>query len=143
MTFRKIHNNIRYAFQSRVVSSSDNLGTSDVAWDNTGFNTHDAGDGGAWVRLTILNSESEVINLGSTNLRTAGIIVSSIFVPAEQGDKLGLTIADEVVSAFNSKTIELSGNTVITRNPTVASIGRDGSWYQINVSIPFHSDHAT
>ena len=142
MTYQAIHNAIRNQFQTAVVDASSNLASNDIAWDNTAFNTHDAGDSGAWVRFSILGGESEQIGLGSTTLRARGIIVASLFVTAEEGDKLGLEIADEIVSAFNTKSFTHSGNTVITQNPSVEPIGRDGAWYQINVSIPYLSDNA-
>ena len=117
MTIAKIHNNLRNHFQTAVVDASSNLASTDVAWDNVAFNAQKASDSGAWCRLQILT-------------------------PAEQGDKLALDIAGEIISACNSTTITLAGNTTILRTPSVNPVGRDGSWYQINVSIPFQSDHA-
>ncbi len=142
MTIAKIHNNLRNHFQTAVVDVSSNLASTDVAWDNVAFNAQKASDGGAWCRLQILTGESSGLSLGSTAVRAQGIMLASIFTPAEQGDKLALDIAGEIISACNSTTITLAGNTTILRTPSVNPVGRDGSWYQINISIPFQSDHA-
>ena len=143
MTFQKMHNNLRNHFKTAVVDTSSNLADTDVAWDNTAFNSHRAGDDKAWCRLQILTGESEGLNLGNDQIRAQGIMLASIFTPAEEGDKLALELADEIVSACNSKTITLAGNTTILRTPSVNPIGREGAWYQINVSIPFQSDNVT
>ncbi len=142
MTFAKIHNNLRNHFNTAVVDVSSKLGDDDIAWDNVAYNKQKASDGTAWVRLQILTGESFGLSLGSTAIRAQGIMLASIFTPAEQGDKLALEIADEIVSACNSTTITLAGNTTILRTPSINPVGRDGAWYQINVSMPFQSDHA-
>lgn len=142
MTFSAIHNNIRNHFKTAVVDVSASLSADSIAWDNVAFDNQKASDATAWCRLQILQGESSGLSLGSTAVRAQGFMLASIFTPAEQGDKLALEIADEIVSACNSTTITLAGNTTILRTPSVNPIGRDGAWYQINVSVPFQSDQA-
>tara|TARA_R100000458_G_C8278525_1_gene254894 strand:+ start:11119 stop:11547 length:429 start_codon:yes stop_codon:yes gene_type:complete len=142
MGYEATHNAIRNRFNANFVATTDTLGTDDVAWDNTTFETHDDGDTSAWVRFQVLDGESQIRNLGGTTARTLGLAVASVFVQAGQGDKLGLEITDEIVTAFKGVTHTYGGVTVNFRTPSVSTIGRDGSWWQINVTIPFYTDDA-
>jgi len=142
MTFVTVHNAIRNRFSANVVASSSAIGTDDVVYDNIGFEAHDAGDSALWVRFQILTGESEVRELGSSVARTTGIALASVFSLAGRGDNLSLGLVDEIVSAFKSTTHTYGGATIVFRTPSVQHIGRDGSWWQTNVSIPFYTDDA-
>ena len=144
MTFQAVHNNIRNRFKDNFIDTSSNVGTDDIAWDNATFEEHDDGTAsdGIWCRFQILNGESEIRNLGGTIARTVGVALASVFIPSGRGDKIGLVVADEIVSAFKGVTHTYGGVTVNFRTPSVQSIGRDGSWFQINVTIPYFTDDA-
>jgi len=142
MTFVTVHNAIRNRFNTSVVASSSAIGTDDVVYDNIGFEAHDSGDSALWVRFQILTGESEVRELGSTVARTTGIALASVFSILGRGDNLSLGLVDEIVSAFKATTHTYGGATIVFRTPSVQHIGRDGSWWQTNVSIPFYTDDA-
>tara|TARA_R100000458_G_C8242797_1_gene221397 strand:+ start:678 stop:1106 length:429 start_codon:yes stop_codon:yes gene_type:complete len=142
MTFATLHNAIRNRFNDNVVATSSAIGTDDVAYDNVEFDSHDTGESALWVRFQILTGESELRELGSTTARTTGIALASVFSLAGRGDNLSLGLVDEIVSAFKAVTHTYSGTTVVFRTPSVQHIGRDGTWWQTNVTIPFYTDDA-
>ena len=142
MTYTTVHNAIRNKFTTGVVNVSSAIGSDDVAWDNVGFDEHDSGTSAIWVRFQIDTAFSEVRELGSTAARTEGLVLASVFGLAGRGDSMVLGLCDEIVSAFKSSTHTYSGTTVVFRTPSVQHIGRDGSWWQTNVSVPFFTDDA-
>ena len=141
MTFEAVHNTIRNRFNAQLVTGGS-LAADDVAWDNLAFDTHNEGDSSKWVRLNVIPGESESLGLGSSLMRVEGYVQASVFLTIDKGDKLALELADEIVAAFNSVTETYSGNTVVFRTPSDQNVGREGSWWQVNVLIPFYSDNA-
>lgn len=91
-----------------------------------------------WIRLTILSGATMLIDLGATKrYTTPGVAQASIFVPAGEGDKEALQIADTIVSAF--RTTDDSG--VVYQVPEKNTIGRgDTGFFQVNVLINFTFD---
>jgi hypothetical protein len=137
-----MHNAIRNKFTTGVVDTSSAIGSDDVSWDNVGFDEHDSGTSAMWVRFQIDTAFSEIRELGSVTARTEGIALASVFGLAGRGDSMVLELCDEIVSAFKSQTHTYGGTTVVFRTPSVSQIGRDGSWWQTNVTIPFYTDDA-
>lgn len=90
-----------------------------------------------WVRLTIAEGDSFQVSLGSTRrFRDTGVAIVQVFTALGSGDGEAREIADDVQAIF--KGITVSG--VIFRKPRAARIGPDGSFYQMNVTIPFQAD---
>jgi hypothetical protein len=141
VTFQAAHNTIRNHALALVAESSL-LGTDDVAWDNAPFSRQDGGDAGLWCRMAVNMGESRQRDLGSLVARTTGILLISVFVPAETGDKLALQFADEAVTHFKSAKATLSGTVVQFETPSVRAIGLRDSWWQVNVACPFFTDDA-
>lgn len=142
MGFVDIHNNIRGKFKTEVIDVSSTIGDDDVAWDNVVFDGHDASNTAVWVRFQVLTGESQSRELGSATARTSGVALASVFALVGGGDNLSLELVDEIVSAFRQSTNVASGTTVKFHTPSVQHIGRDGSWWQTNVTIPFTTDDA-
>lgn len=142
MSYSSMHNAIRNKFTTGVVDTSSAIGSDDVSWDNVGFDEHDSGTSAMWVRFQIDTAFSEIRELGSVTARTEGIALASVFGLAGRGDSMVLELCDEIVSAFKSQTHTYGGTTVVFRTPSVSQIGRDGSWWQTNVTIPFYTDDA-
>jgi hypothetical protein len=136
MTFLAVYQAISKKFDDEVGSVLSNFA---VAHDNAPF-TPPAASGSRWCRFSVLPGESEVRELGATKARTTGIALASIFVQVELGDKLALDAADSVVTAFKEKSYTHSGTLVFFQTPSVTTVGREGAWFQINVSIPWYSD---
>lgn len=116
-----------------------------VEWPNRPFNK--PAEGITWVRFTVLDVSSVQIEMGSpasnTN-RTFGSLVIQIFTPAGSGDGAGLGLADTLGALYRQQKFNFpddppSGH-VRMRNPVAKTIGRDGSYWQTNLIIPFHRD---
>ena len=112
-----------------------------VNWPNRVF---DKPLSGPWMRFTVIDAKSNQVETGSsrnTN-RVLGSLIIQIFVPDDTGDGQALEIAQEVGSAYRQKVLNFPDGSglVRTRNPTVRGIGVSDSFYQVNVSIPFHRD---
>ena len=148
--FRTLHNAVRSQFKTQVVDTSSLIGLDDVAWDNATFEGQDAADtnAGVWVRFQVLMGDSQQLDLGLAPAKTNGIALASVFTLGGAGDKVALTLADEVVSAFRKTTVAWDDasdgvlTNVVFQSPTVRNIGRDGAWFQTNVSIPFFTTDA-
>lgn len=142
MTYTAIHNGVRKHIGDNFADVTEKLTAADVVYDNTGYNKHKSSDTAAWVRVQILLGEAQGMALGTNDIRANGILLLSIFTTAGTGDKLALEVADEIVSICNHQTIKAVGATIFLRVPTVYQVGRDGAWYQTNVSVPLVSDNA-
>jgi hypothetical protein len=125
-----IHNAIRSRFKSQV---ADALGLA-VQYDNAPVARR---DGEQWMRLTIRDGEWRQQTIGAQRrYRNNGLAIASIFVPANQGDRDALTIADAIVSAFRGVTVD----DVRYLTPSVRSAGLQQNEWQVNVHIPFVAD---
>lgn len=91
-----------------------------------------------WARLSIIQGQSEQIAFGnvSRTWRHRGRAIVQVFVPIGKGDGTALEIARDAGAIFQGKT--LSG--VLFGAASIASVGKDGAFYQVNASIPFWSD---
>lgn len=91
-----------------------------------------------FVRLVIKSGDSFQRTLGnvSRRFRTPGVAFAQIHVPFGRGDKRGRQLADIVKAAFQGVTV--SG--VVFKMPSLREGGRQGSWLQFTVSIPFEFD---
>jgi hypothetical protein len=113
-------------------------------YDNAPFTLDESSDLtlNSWIRFTNIFGLSDQVQNGGegpsgNTYRTFGECIAQIFSKIESGDHNALTIANYIVTAFRSKTA--SG--VTYRTPYLRRIGRDGRWWQVNVHIPFYSDH--
>lgn len=90
-----------------------------------------------WVRVNVLTGTSRQVSFGSTNrFRTPGTLVIQIFLPIGRGTKDIDVVVDRIVTEFRAKT---EGG-VTYQTPQRIPQGRDGTFYQVNVNIPFYSD---
>lgn len=109
-------------------------------FDNVEFIKPDPQDRSVkWARLQILEGDTRQATLGSgtaNRYRTPGIMLVSLFVPAGVGDGKQRELADVISSKFRSVTYD----GVVFHTPRINPIGRDGEWYQVNVTCPFHAD---
>lgn len=125
--FEQIANHIRERYESQIT-----VGESiDTQFDNAPF---EIPEGGLWSQCIVRFGDREVSELGA-NLkhRTIGMLVGTIFVPVETGERDGLQAADKVKDAFRLVTVK----GVTFRAPTVRNVGRIGPWWQISTTVPF------
>ena len=138
MTFLSVAQAIRKKFDDEVTAALSNFV---VAHDNAPFAEPDV-SGTRWCRFSVLPGLSEGREIGCSGARTTGIALASVFVQAELGDKLALEAADSIVTAFRDTTYTNAGTTVVFQSPSLTNVGRDGAWFQLNISIPWYSDDA-
>lgn len=129
MSYQATHNAIRTRFAAQWT-------TTPIAYPNVEF-TPPAGDTG-WVRLTIEDADAFQVSMGApTNFyRHPGLIIVSVFVPLNRGDKQALEYADSIAAIFRSW--QTTG--IRACAPTVKRIGPDDKWYHVNVVVPFERD---
>jgi hypothetical protein len=92
-----------------------------------------------WARFNILEGDEQQIDIGAPSkiFRHSGILTVQVFAPLNNGAVSAIKVADAIADTFRN----WCGVTVTCRNASVRSIGNDGfGWYQINITIPFHSD---
>jgi len=93
-----------------------------------------------WVRVTVLTGETRQASISGAHRRwrTPGVVIVNVFTRAGMGEKDGLEIADDVVSALQGVTV--SG--VVLQAASVEFIGTDetGAWTQHNVRTVFRFD---
>jgi len=100
----------------------------------------DAAENTIWVHCSVRPGQSQQMTFGapgSNRFRTPGIMIATIHIPQDSGDKAGLEIADVIEPAFRS----LSAGGVTYETPDTASLGNSGPWWQLNVTCPWYSDH--
>jgi len=95
--------------------------------------------GTPFVRFSMIPGESVQVSMagaGNRGWRHTGIVIVQVFRPCYEGEKTALTWAENVAAIFRGKTI--SG--IVLKAPTVETIGNQGDWHQVNVTIPFTFD---
>lgn len=93
----------------------------------------------AWVRLSIVDSDSAQVSMGNNpRFRHFGTIVAQVYVPEGDGSRAARSHADTIAGIFRNKYF---GTPVInTKAPSLTVIGENEGWYQVNVLIPFQWD---
>jgi len=101
----------------------------------------DRPEGGGWARLTIIESSSADMALGTSWKRSRGNVIVQVFVPVDTGDGLKSAMADAVISSLERK----NSDGVALMRASVNEIGtREGSAdYQVNVTVPYRYDRRT
>ncbi len=94
-------------------------------------------DSGLYARVHISTQDSKQTGLGISQYRWNGDIVLMFFDDLESGDKEILTNAGTVLSAMR----EASHESIIFLSPQIDIIGVVKSKYQVNITIPFRSEH--
>lgn len=131
MTHEDLHNAIRSRMDAQVAVPESVA----VQYDNEGeAPPSDA----VWIRCAVQVGRSEQADMGSTTVRerTVGVVMAQVFCPADEGDQPGLEMADKIKAAFR----RVTAGGVTYRVPSIEPQGRDGKWWQINVTVPFYSD---
>lgn len=127
----------RAAIEGRFNSMYGN--TTPVQYENVEFKRPND----PWVRLQIVNGESDRITLGDNPQisRYEGVIVITIFTPEDTGTKRARELADVVGGIFRLAVFS-SGNSglIRCRVPRIEPIGTREGWYQILVRIEYIRD---
>jgi len=104
----------------------------EIDFDNVPFSSV---IGTSFIRLQVENVDTNLISIGGRS-RGYGIILISVFTPAQTGARSGAKMADDLAAIFNLWHYEQlkCGLARVTR------IGEEKEWYQLNVEIPFQYD---
>lgn len=109
-----------------------------VAWENSGYVPT---TGTLFLRPTVLPIETVQAGLGTNGQELhEGIYQVDVFAPTDQPKAKALAIADAIADYY-ARGLVLTYNGVKVRIGT-ASIGagnRENSWYQLPISIDYHS----
>lgn len=91
-----------------------------------------------WVRVSVRESGASNVERGGTDrrIRTRGIMIAQIFVPADSGIGAARELADRMAELIRNKLIE----NVRFRAPWPDPVGVDGPWYQLNLVAPYFAD---
>jgi hypothetical protein len=121
---------IRTAIETRFNS---NWNTTPIAWENVAFTPP---DNSPFVTFSIQFGRDDTIAMLKGH-RQYGTIEVNIFVPEATGTATALGYADTIAAIYRDvlfSNIHCSG-TVIRTVPQHTK-----GWFQVNVSVPFHSD---
>jgi hypothetical protein len=131
------------AILTRFKAQMDSLRpTLKIAWENMPFDPqHDFSPSTdvAWARISVIGGEAFQASLGggaAVLWRHPGLVAVQIFTPADGGANTALAIADDVATALRGVTT--SG--VVLKAASIQPVGRDGAFYQVNVTVPFRFD---
>lgn len=134
LTFEEAANIARSRF-STIAETSLGL---EVIYD--GEDDADPEVNATFVRCAVLQGESELVGLGAQRAyRTQGLVMASIYVPVETGEKAGLSKADLIADHFRAVT----DRGVTFKTPLVRSSAREGAWWRIGVVCPFQWDEVS
>lgn len=89
-----------------------------------------------WVRVTILNNDSETVEVGGSRTRHNGEIVFSIFVASGTGTDRARELADDLFDGF----VNVNFGTIQTQTPSVSRVGDEDGFYHLQVIVPFYRD---
>lgn len=87
-----------------------------------------------FIRFSVKDGTSDIFEFGNGNtFQTVCVAYAMIFTAVGQAEKEARVLADKIVAAFRMQT----AGGVRYRTPSITSVGRQGPFHQINVSIPF------
>ena len=128
-------------------ANDDMLAIMKAAWDATGYNLHYESvkqqrdtDNDPWAAVSIrhaLGQQSSLGGIGSRRFTRNGTIFVQIFTLIGKSLQEAYQLAKIVGDAYEG---QASANGVWFRDIRVNEIGRDGTFYQMNVLIDFQYD---
>lgn len=130
------HEAVANAIRSRYGTLVEDAESVPTEYDNKPFG---GSKDSIWTRCSILFGQGSQESLGdpsSNRYRYVGVLMVSIFVPIEKGDKEALALAQVVRDSFLSVTF----GGVTFRTPSIIPVGKTGTWHQVNVNSPFYFD---
>lgn len=122
-----------YATEQEAILSrlSGSWSTTPVAWPNKAYKPT---EGTAYIEPVInrFNAfKSEIAN--PAQVHHPGLLTVNIRVPLDQGELTAIGYGDTIAGLYRN----LTTDQITYRDPTVRTFGRDGSWYLVQVDIPF------
>lgn len=95
-----------------------------------------------WARVSILGGEEQRMDIGTGTsnriFRKPGVLIIQLFSPLNQGNNAILVAADQVCDLFRN----WCGATITCGASSIDDIGNDDNgYYQVNVTVPFHTDY--
>ena len=132
MNYQSACNIIRTRFKTEIAD----IYSLSTQYDNDGlFNKPD--DGTEYSRFNIRTVSAEQVETGSTHrYRRFGLVVVQLFFPFGIGDKDLKITEDHIISAFEGS----NDSDVHFKTAYLEEVGRDGSYWQENVNLPFYFD---
>lgn len=97
--------------------------------------------GNAWVRLSIINGQSEPASMGSpgsNRVRHVGLIALQIYVPRNSGSDRARELADAFLGIFN--VAKFGSPQIRCRTGYAGATGQVGPWSIFPVYVPFERD---
>lgn len=94
----------------------------------------------SWVRLIVMDAGTQRETLTgdpATGQREYGLVMCSIFTPANQGSEKSKQLKDALHALFYGKNI---GSGIRFEDKSNPSPGEDDVWFQENISFPFERD---
>lgn len=117
--------------------------TTPVAWPNVDFDPETEAKSGndwlPWVRISVIRGTGSAVQADiaeSPRHRHFGTLSADVFSPQGAGTAPALTLADSFAASFRSVT----AGGITYRTPSMTTVGSDGVWHQVNVSVPFYRD---
>ena len=121
--------NERSSIEARL---SANWTTTAVNYSNVDFDTP---NNSPWVRLSILNGQSDYRAINSKKIHL-GLISIQVFTPVNTGTASIREYADTLASIFDDQSFD----DVVCGVASIASVGSSDVWYQVNITIPYRRD---
>ena len=93
------------------------------------------------VRVTIMHGDSQKTTIPGNGVRVTGVVMLALFVSVSSGDRLVSEVADQLASALSNISFDYqTGRQVIFRSASLQRVGRDNTFFQMNVSVPWFAD---
>lgn len=120
--------------------------TTPIAWPNAPYPPRDDYeanpddyDGEPYVEPVINRDEAFNADIAtSPRIRHPGMLTLNVRVPLNEGDGRALEYADDLAEIFRNETIVGTG--IQFRAPTIRPVGREGTWYRVQVDCPYWRD---
>lgn len=90
-----------------------------------------------WIRLSVRsldNKQTSLGRIGNRRFTVEGLVLVQAFAPTDSGLKVLNSLADEIVSIFNST----KDGTIIFKESQIREQGTEESWSQFLIETPFY-----
>lgn len=131
-TWQSVEDAIRSRFNTQITIAE----AVTTIYDNQDVNPPVSG---IWVRFSVVSGETGQVEFGiKKRFRQFGIAVAQVFDEIGRGTKDINVLVNAINTSGVFRSVSVGG--VVYRTPSILRVGRIGSWYQMNVNIPWYAD---
>lgn len=95
---------------------------------------------GPWGRFTVIQGDTDPMQIGGSSTRGTGFIFLQVFLPLNTGTKKATDCADAFAAIFDRASFRSGTTHVACLTTGMADVGERAGWTQKNIRVQFRRD---